>query len=67
MSLTNGDKRLVITNTPDRFGRFGGQDFSVWDTKRRVLVYPRDPRRQCAEMALNQYELNFEGDPNEEC
>ncbi|MHC4454222.1 MAG: hypothetical protein ACYSWS_05950 [Planctomycetota bacterium] len=51
-------KKLVIENVSDDYGRPVHQIFSVWDTKRKVMVYwARD--REDAENYIRQGELDL--------
>lgn len=50
-------KRLVTQNVTDAFGRVVGQNFGVWDSRRRDMVFLPHPRREKAEAFLAQGEL----------
>lgn len=55
----NGTKRLVIQNLTDKFGRFCGQTFGVWDTKLKAMVFLPHPNRAKAEAYIAQMELDL--------
>jgi hypothetical protein len=60
ISMTN--RKLVIQNIHDEYGRVKDQMFGVWDSKTKLMVLPFDWRkdaRQRAEAFLSQLEFQF--------
>ena len=61
LTSRNGDKVLVAQGSaylyPGTIG--GGNLYSVWDTERKVVMYPQTTLKDKALDALNQYELEI--------
>jgi|TARA_R100000049_G_C1881701_1_gene37833 hypothetical protein len=61
LASRNGDKVLVAQGAaylyPGTIG--GGNLYSVWDTERKVVMYPQTTLKDKALDALNQYELEI--------